>query len=175
MSTSQAADLYSPEHYRALASDVKAYQVGDALTVQVTENASAVTSADTNTARDTSGSASLLFRGRTHEATGNISHDFDGNAKTQRAGKLAAQLTVSVVAVLPNGDLQVAGQQVLTINDEKQMIRLEGRVRKQDIGDNNTVLSNRIADAVINYAGDGVLTDGQRVGLITRVLTWLGL
>ena len=40
---------------------------------------------------------------------------------------------------------------------------------------NNSVVSNRIADAKIHYVGDGVLADGQKPGLITRVLTWLGL
>lgn len=170
-----AADLYSPDAYRALASDVKACRVGDLLMVQVTESASAVTSADTNTGRDTSGTAELLFRGLSHEARGHVAHDFEGNAKTQRAGRLLAQITVKVVAVHPNGDLQIEGQQELEINDEKQLIHLLGRVRRQDIGENNAVPSNRIADASINYVGNGVLTDGQRVGIITRVLTWLGL
>jgi flagellar L-ring protein precursor FlgH len=170
-----AVDLYAAETYRPLASDVKAFRVGDLLTVQVTESASAVTSADTNTARDTSGTAEVLFRGRSREMRGHVGHDFEGNAKTQRAGRLLAQLTVKVVAVQPNGDLEVEGQQELEINDEKQLIRLQGKVRRQDIGENNTVLSSRIADAAIHYAGDGVLTDGQRVGIVTRVLTWLGL
>lgn len=170
-----AVDIYSAESYRALASDVKAHRVGDVLMVQVTESASAVTSADTNTARETSGTAEVLFRGRTREVRGHVAHDFEGNAKTQRAGRLLAQLTVKVVAVHPNGDLQVEGQQELEINDEKQLIRLQGRVRQQDINDGNTVPSSRIADASINYVGDGVLSDGQRVSLITRVLTWLGL
>ena len=171
----RALDVYSPESYRALASDVKALRVGDVLTVLVTENATAMSSADTSTSREASGGADLLFRGRTREVGGSMSHDFEGNARTQRAGRLLAQLTVTVVAVHPNGDVQVAGKQVLEINDEKQMIGLEGRVRRQDIGDNNSVASSRIADAVIQYAGDGVLSDGQRVGIVTRVLTWLGL
>jgi flagellar L-ring protein precursor FlgH len=170
-----ALDIYSQETFRALASDVKAHRLGDVLTVLVTENATAITSADTSTSRESSGGADLLFRGRSREVGGSMSHDFEGNAKTQRAGRLLAQLSVTVVAVHPNGDVQVAGRQLLEINDEQQMISLEGRVRRHDIGDNNSVPSNRIADAVIQYAGDGVLSAGQRVGIVTRVLTWLGL
>jgi flagellar L-ring protein precursor FlgH len=96
-------------------------------------------------------------------------------ARTQRAGRLLAQITVSVVALEPNGDLQIAGEQLLEVNNEKQMIRLEGHVRPQDIGENNAVVSNRIANASIHYVGDGVLAEGQRPGWITRVLTWMGL
>ncbi|HWI12293.1 MAG TPA: flagellar basal body L-ring protein FlgH, partial [Burkholderiaceae bacterium] len=112
---------------------------------------------------------------RKGEISGNINNDFSGVARTQRAGKLLAQLTVTVVAIDPNGDLRIAGEQLLEVNDEKQMIRLEGKVRSEDIGDNNSVVSNRIADAKIHYVGDGVLADGQKPGLITRILTWLGL
>ena len=64
---------------------------------------------------------------------------------------------------------------MLEVQDEQQRIRLEGRVRSQDIGENNSVVSNRIAEARIQYVGDGPLAAGQKVGLITRVLTWLGL
>lgn len=170
-----AADLYSPEHYRALASDVKAMRVGDSLTVQVTENASATTTADTSADRETTAAAVIRTRSQAPILEGSEKHDFSGNAKTQRAGKLLAQITVTVTAVQPNGDLQIAGQQLVEINDEKQLIKLEGRVRRQDISDGNTVASSRIADAVIQYVGDGVLTNAQRVGLVTRILTWLGL
>ncbi|TAK83713.1 MAG: flagellar basal body L-ring protein FlgH [Aquabacterium sp.] len=170
-----ADDLYQPESYRAWASDVKAVRAGDLLTVLVTENASATTSADTTTDRATNASAQISTTSRSRKLEGTESHDFSGRGKTQRAGRLLAQLTVKVTGVLPNGDLLIAGEQQLDINDEKQLIRLEGRVRRQDVGDGNTVASSRIADARINYIGDGVLTDGQRVGLITRVLTWLGL
>ena len=80
-----------------------------------------------------------------------------------------------VVGIEPNGDLRIAGDQLLEVNDEKQMISLEGKVRPEDVSENNSVVSNRIADAKIHYVGDGVLADGQKPGLITRVLTWLGL
>jgi flagellar L-ring protein precursor FlgH len=174
-----AADLYTPEAYRALASDVKAYRIGDGLTVLVTENTSAVTSADTSAGRATGVGIGfdVQAQGRAHtfDLDGNVKNNFAGNAKTQRAGRLLAQITVNVTGVLPNGDLLVAGEQQLEINDEKQTLRLEGRVRRQDIGEGNTVVSNRIADARIRYVGDGVLSEGQKVSVVTRFLTWLGL
>ena len=171
----RAADLYQEGQFRALVSDVKAHRAGDSLTVLVLENASAAQTADTNAKRRTDVGIGGVGTSRSAQVSGNVNNDFTGAARTQRAGRLLAQITVTVVAVEDNGDLRVAGEQLVEVNDEQQMIRLEGRVRPQDIGENNTVASNRLADARIHYAGDGVLADGQKPGFITRVLTWLGL
>jgi flagellar L-ring protein precursor FlgH len=81
---------------------------------------------------------------------------------------------VTVREVLPNGDLSVAGEQVLTINNEQQRINIEGRVRTQDITDANVVLSSRLADARITYAGDGELADRQKPAWWRHAFDWLG-
>jgi len=80
---------------------------------------------------------------------------------------------VRVVDVAPNGDLVVAGQQLIEVNEEKQEIKLEGRVRAVDVSESNTVLSTRLADAKIWYVGDGLLGEKQRPGILTRILSWL--
>jgi flagellar L-ring protein FlgH len=174
-----AVDLYQEQQYRPLVADARARHIGDSITVQVLETSSASASADTNTKRQTEagigGTWDIGPSTRTGSAKGNISNDFKGGARTQRAGRLLASLTVTVVGVEANGDLRIAGEQVLEVNNEEQMIRLEGRVRPQDISENNAVVSTRIADARIQYVGDGVLAEGQRQGWITKALTWLGL
>jgi len=80
---------------------------------------------------------------------------------------------VTVQEVMSNGELRVSGQQMLEVNNEKQHIRLEGRVRPYDVS-GNSVLSTRLADAKISYLGDGDLSDRQRPGWWMRLLTWLG-
>lgn len=174
-----AADLYQEGQFRSLVSDVKARGPGDNLTVLVMETSSAASTADTDTKRQTEAGITGLWdvgpSRRAGEINGHIQNDFSGAARTQRAGKLLAQITVVVQSVAPNGDLQVAGDQVVEVNNEKQMIRLEGKVRPADIGADNSVVSNRIAEARIHYVGDGVLAAGQQPGWITRVLTWMGL
>jgi flagellar L-ring protein FlgH len=170
-----AADLYQEGQYRSLVSDVKARKIGDSLTVLVMETSSAASSADTNTKRNTEVGAIGMGDVKRQSIKGEINNEFSGAARTQRAGRLLAQLTVTVIGIEANGDLRVSGEQLLEVNNEKQTIRLEGKVRPYDIGENNAVVSNRIADAKIHYVGDGVLADGQRPGWITRVLTWLGL
>jgi flagellar L-ring protein FlgH len=174
-----AVDLYQEQQYRPLVADARARHIGDSITVQVFETSSASASADTNTKRQTEagigGTWDIGPSTRVGSAKGSLNNDFKGGARTQRAGRLLASLTVTVVGVEPNGDLRIAGEQVLEVNNEEQMIRLEGRVRPQDISENNAVVSSRIADARIQYVGDGVLAEGQRQGWITKVLTWLGL
>ena len=69
----------------------------------------------------------------------------------------------------------VSGVQLLRVNDERQEIVLSGRVRQNDISENNTIVSSRLADARISYVGDGALGEKQKPGIISRVLSWLGL
>ena len=102
-------------------------------------------------------------------------NDFDGRGSTQRSGRVLGQLTVTVRGVQPNGDLLLEGVQELEINGEKQTIKLDGRVRSQDITDANTVLSTRVADARISLVGDGVLAERQKPSWWHRLVTWFGL
>lgn len=174
-SPSWAVDLYQEGKYRSLVGDVKAREVGDSLTVLVVETSSAASSADTNTKRNTDLGIAAVGNFNRQAFNGEFNNNFTGAARTQRAGKLLAQLTATVTGIEPNGDLRIVGEQLLEVNNEKQTIRIEGKVRPYDIGENNSVVSNRIADAKIHYVGDGVLADGQRTGWITRILAWLGI
>jgi flagellar L-ring protein precursor FlgH len=109
-----------------------------------------------------------------HAAAVSANNDFGGGGTVQRQGKLLAQMSVSVVGVAANGDLLVAGEQVLEINSDRQKIRVEGRVRPLDISDANAVLSSRLADAKISYLGDGDLANRQRPGFWSRLFQWAG-
>lgn len=164
-----AANLYHAEDYRALTADRRAQRVGDVLTVLVVENSSASATAGTKTDKSTDAGIRLTSPNRQRDYALAINDNFDGNGKIARTGRLLAQLSVVVIGMEPNGDLRVKGEQLLEINGEKQMINLEGRVRPIDIGEGNTVPSNRIADARITYVGDGVLAENQSKGW----LTWL--
>lgn len=172
-----AASLYQGESsFRSLTSDKRAYRVGDMLTVLVMENSSA--SANANTSAEKKGG--LLFgwkaTSRSENSSLQLGDTFGGKGQIQRSGKLLAQLTVTVREVdQATGLLHVSGEQEILVNDEKQQISLHGKVRPIDVLDNNTVLSTRLADARISYIGDGILSEKQHAGLVTRFLTWLGI
>lgn len=171
----RADNLLPPGAYSSLVADRRALAPGDNLTVLVYENASATTSAATSAEK--TAATRFAFKGKNSDSSAALdaSDEYEGRGRIQRSGKLLAQITVTVQSVDASGALWVRGQQLIEFNDEKQEIKLEGRVRPRDIGENNTVPSSRLADARISYIGDGVLADRQRPGLLTRFLHWLGL
>lgn len=168
-------NLFDPSSYRTLTSDHRAYRVGDTLTVLVLENSSASANADSTAHKQSDIGIKLSSPQTQRNYALGLGEDFAGKGSTVRNGKLLAQLSVSVIEVDANGDLYVAGEQLLEINNDRQSIKLEGRVRREDITEANTVPSNRLADARISYVGDGVLGDTQHRGWLPRVLTFLGL
>jgi flagellar L-ring protein precursor FlgH len=176
-SPAHAQKLYDEQTYRALAEDRKAVHVGDIITVQVFEQSSASTTTDTSTQRTNALSAGLSLNHSGVGLGGALSQGgtFDGGGTTQRANKLLVTLSVTVRQVLPDGDLLVAGEQSLTVNKEQHKVSLEGRVRPQDIASDNTVLSTRLADARIEYHGDGDLSDRQTRAWWRQVVDMLGL
>lgn len=170
-----AQSLYDEAQFRSLTADNKASRIGDVLTIQVVENASATVNADTGSQRN-NGLTVDLTRPKAPALSAGLgtSSDFDGGGRTERAGRLLAQLTVKVDAVLANGDLLVSGEQQLMINDERQRIAISGRVRPVDISEANVVPSSRVADADITYVGDGLIASKQRPPWWRQVLDVLG-
>jgi len=174
--TAAAADLYSPSVWPALASDRPASRVGDSLTVVIDETSTASDSARNGT-KKTSHFGGQIGAGSSLNGSASLDmgSNFDGSGQTQRVHKMVASISVVVDEILPNGDLHVSGAQALKINGERTNIRLKGRVRPADIDSDNTVLSTRLADATIDYDGTGFIDNNVRPGILTRVVSWLGL
>jgi flagellar L-ring protein precursor FlgH len=171
-----AQSLFREEAWRGLTADNKAYRPGDVLTVQVFENSSASSSAETGTRRDNRLQAELTHGShKPSQAALAVAGEFDGGGRTQRASRLLTTVTVSVQEVLPGGQLRIAGTQSVTVNDELQRVTLEGIVRPVDISDGNVVQSTRIAQARITYVGEGDLTERGRPAWWRRLLDGLGL
>lgn len=167
--------LYSDAQFQSLTADRRRFEVGDALTILVVENATASSSANTGTQREAQLGVGVSTPSRDRHLSGNTNNEFSGTGRTQRSGRLLAQITVLVREVLPNGDLRVAGDQLLEINGERQTIHAEGRVRPRDINEQNTVQSNRLAEARLSFAGDGVLGELQKPRWWQRLLGLFGI
>ena len=173
--------LLERESYRPLVADQRAYRAGDNLTVLITESATASTTAATTTNKEGAVAGTAAYNrekdgvpyGRSLSGSVELTEDFKGGGRIERTGKLLARLTVVVQAVEPNGLLLVRGEQDIFVNEEKQHIALTGRVRPQDIGSDNTVLSTRLSQATIEMTGQGLLAEKQRPGILTRFLSWL--
>lgn len=168
-----------------LADDFKARQRGDTLTIIISETASASKKASTSTERGADVSAGipnlLGMEAKTLPKllgnadlskllSANTSSKYDGTGSTTRDESLKATITAKVTDVLPNGNLQIEGRRNIKVNEEDQVIILEGTVRPKDISTDNTVNSIFIADARITYTGKGVVSDRQHPGWLMNFL-----
>jgi flagellar L-ring protein precursor FlgH len=170
-------DANSPNLF--LFRDEKARHVGDIVTIQVVENASATNSATTATQKEgevnlsapalfgiEAGNSQLNF-GNILQGAGGIS--FNGTGTTSRTGQLQAAISARVVQVLPNGDMRIEGNKQVTINGENQILTIRGLVRPKDVSLNNQVLSSSIADMAVLFNGKGVVADANKPGWLYKV------
>jgi len=167
--------LYEETNYQSLVADKKAFRVGDSLTVLVVEAARAESRAGTGSEMGTSINASASDNISNHNAALGINGSSGGDAVTSRHGFISAQLAVSVMSIKPNGMFSVQGEQTIVINGEEQKIMISGSVRQEDISRENTILSNRLTNAKIEFSGDGVVGEAQDTGIFYKVLQWLGI
>ena len=167
--------LVDTDGYRGIASDRRAYRVGDILTVNVLEAARARSGAATDASSDVRLRASAATPGYQGTATGALSAGNSGGAETSRVGELRTQLSVRVTDVMPDGTLFVEGIQSLVINGEDQQIVLSGLVRPDDVRADNSIWSHRMANARVEFSGSGVVSESQRQSIVYRALKWLRL
>lgn len=162
-----------------LFSDHRAMRVDDILTVYIVESAKAGSESNTKTSKENSmgvqadgGSGALRFL-PSFGVNGGNKLGYSGTGGTSREGNLVATVSSRVIKVLDNGNLVIEGSKLVEINEEKEIIKLTGVVRPQDIQQNNIVYSSSIADAQITYTGKGVANTGQRPGLLARIINFI--
>ncbi len=162
-----------------LYSDHRAMRVDDLLTILIDESAKAGSESGTKTSKENSvgleasGGSGALRAIPAFGVSGGSKVGYDGKGGTSREGSLVATLSARVIKVLDNGNLVIEGSKVVEINDEKEIIKLTGVVRPQDVRKNNVISSSNIADAEITYAGKGVANTGRRPGFLARFLNWI--
>ncbi len=168
--------IYNSATAQELFRDIKAYRVGDVLTVSLEENTNAEMSSVTNTSKDdnTSLGVSTLL-GQTVLPSSNPlqmqasnNRAFSGSGNSAQSNRLDGELSVTVHEVLANGNLVIRGEKRTTINQGMEFLRLSGIVRPEDVSDSNEVLSTRIANAHVSYGGRGVIRDSNRAGWASR-------
>jgi flagellar L-ring protein precursor FlgH len=157
----------------SLFSDVKAFKVGDALMVLITEdtqaenNASLGNDRSTNLSGDLSAGSGGSFKGSVGLGTGN---KFNSQGKASRSESIRSKLSVRVLTVEQNGNLSIEGKRTTKINGETQTITIKGIIRPVDILPNNSVYSYSILDLTLFIDGQGSVSETQEPGLITKFL-----
>ncbi len=99
-------------------------------------------------------------------------NEFQGEGSTSRRGRFAGVITCRVVDVLPGRVFHIRGRRSIVVNHEVQYVTLEGLVRQDDIGIDNTVASTELAEVQLSFDGLGVIDDRQRPGLVGRLFGW---
>src|ERR1700761_532936 len=169
--------IYQSGQQIELFADLKARRVGDVLTIRLVEATNASKSAVTKTAKTTSvnNTGPTLF-GKTF-TTGGVpigtttfagADSFDGEGSSTQGNSLAGSLTVTVTDVQPNGNLVVQGDKTLKLNQGDEFVHVSGVVRRADIATDNTVTSDKVADARISYSGKGVINSANSMGWLAR-------
>ncbi|AKO52354.1 flagellar basal body L-ring protein [Marinobacter psychrophilus] len=152
--------------------DTVALNVGDVLTVTLNESTRASKNAETSISKDSDISLTepnIFGRNQLGLATSiEQERDFKGAAEADQSNSLAGSITVTVTEVLPNGVLRIRGEKWLSLTNGEEYIRLTGLVRPQDIKPDNTLASNRIADARIAYGGTGDFDQANQMGWMGR-------
>lgn len=152
--------------------DNKAGDVGDLLTIVLVENTTATTQANTAVTKKSGldfGAPSIggsVVSGLSASVEGG--RDFAGTGNSAQSNKLAGQLTVRVVQDLGNGNLLVRGDKQLRLNQGDELVQVQGIVRRADIGADNRVTSDRVADARIVYGGRGTIARSNAMGWLGR-------
>src|SRR5690606_2173124 len=158
--------IYQPTAYGnyPLFEDRRPRNVGDIVTVIIQEKTNAAKNVQTST--DRSGSAgyevglspdilpSGLGARQNFDMAGN--NEAQGKGSSRADNTFSGTLTTTVVGVLPNGNLQIAGDKQMAINRGSEHIRFSGVVDPRSVTGSNTVLSTQVADARIEFRSKGV-------------------
>lgn len=167
--------IYQSAQYRPMFEDYRARQVGDTLLIQIVERVSASQKAtstlDKKGSVDASVSALPLVSGNAFSraaATGKGNNTFEGKGTTENTNDFSGTITASVIGVLPNGHLLVAGEKQVGVNHNVDTLRFTGQVDPRAIQPGNVVQSARIANVRVQHRGEGQMADTQGIGWLAR-------
>jgi len=162
--------------------DHRAWQIGDVVTVQIAQAATATKNASENIGRTDSVKSTVnnLFGfppsfGRSSATTKfnpnidyNSANSLAGSGATAQSNTFATTVTAMVHRIRPNGDLVIAGSDEIKLVGGKEYIRIAGVVRPEDL-QGNVVQSTRMAEAHIEFSGDGEVYLAPKMGILQRV------
>jgi flagellar L-ring protein FlgH len=157
----------------SLYQDRIAYHVGDVLTIRLEEQTQGQKRSRTRTDKKSTNKFAVneaFGANLTNALALDTSADqkFDGNGESDQQNVLNGRVSVTVLRVLSNGNLLVQGESWVTINFGREYIQLTGIVRRDDIEADNTVSSQRVANARIVYSGNGQVANSSRGGILTQ-------
>ncbi|MGG4603253.1 flagellar basal body L-ring protein [Alcaligenaceae bacterium 429] len=170
--------IYQPSAYGnyPLFEDRRPRNVGDIVTIVIQERTNAAKNVSTSTNRNSSGGLNFgvdpsilpseLGSRQNFEVEGK--NQANGTGSSRADNMFSGTLTTTVIGVLPNGNLQIAGEKQIAINRGSEYMRFSGVVDPRSISGSNTVSSTQVADARIEFRSKGVMDEVQTMGWLQR-------
>ena len=177
MAAPNNGSLYQRASYRPAFEDARARVVGDQVTIQIVEKVTASQVSSSTANRSSTGSTSVsAFPLLAAKDLANLSagvgtksaQDFAGKGGTESANTFYGTITATVVEVLPNGHLKVAGDKQIGVNQNVDVMRFSGTVDPRLIQPGNLINSTQVANARMESRGRGAQAEAQTVGWLTR-------
>ena len=181
--------IYQAKYSKPLFEDRRARNVGDVLTISIVEKTTtsknvSSTAARTSSVSETAATPTILgytpnpaqlglaglTRGTNFDTsvTANGAQKFEGKGDSSQKNDFLGTITVTVIDVLPNGNLLVSGEKQMGINEGTEYVRFSGVVNPSTISSANLVSSAQVADARIEFKGRGEVDSAQAMGWLTR-------
>ncbi|GHB08575.1 flagellar basal body L-ring protein FlgH [Salinicola rhizosphaerae] len=160
--------------YQPLFEDRRPRQVGDIITIVLDEQVSASKSSAANATRNGSIGLTMNQVPDPLDVLNDYGTDvegenvFNGSGGANANNTFTGTITVTVYDVLANGNLKVRGEKQIAINQGTEYIRFSGVINPRAISGVNTVQSSQVADARMEYIGDGYINEAQTMGWLQR-------
>ena len=174
--------IYSPSNADSWFGEKKTYEVGDVITVLLSESMNGSASATNEASRETStdvltaaqiarfGTPGGLLLDSQNGTPIDTTIESAGSGTTGQSASLTGTMTAQVVDVYPNGNLMIRGEKIVNFSTGSEVIQVKGIIRPQDVQPDNTVQSKRIASAQISYKGTGQNANASRTPWGTNLL-----
>lgn len=172
----QSGSLFLAGNGIELFTDRKANRIGDVITIVLDERTVSKKTNNVSVKKESDASFNAGPVLGTTPSYGNMSldtniqqdRDFTGEADADQSNSLQGNITVTVSDIMPNGNLVVRGEKWMMLNRGDEYIRISGILRPEDVTPENTVPSNRLANARISYGGTGELADSNQMGWLSK-------
>ncbi len=168
--------LFQLASYRPAFEDSRARMVGDIVTIQIVESLAASQVSKSTVNRNTSIDAAITpplpgligVDMKNLEMAAKTNNDFSGKGGTEAANTFSGSISAVVIDVLPNGNLVVAGEKQIGVNQNVDVMRFSGTVNPRLLQPNNIISSTQVANVRVESRGRGAQGEAQTVGWLSR-------
>jgi len=159
--------------YASLYQGLRAHAVGDPVTIQLVESTTTSKTAGSKTQRSGGASITPPTKGplsflKPESLKASAESTFKGDGTATQTNSLSGELSVTIAEVRSNGTALLRGEKRMLLSQGQEWIQFSGIVRLADIDQDNRVSSNRVADARIEYAGNGAIQRAGREGWLSK-------